>query len=173
MSIPTPNPLGAPTLTNYGGKVPDPTSSIKQFYTSDSNLITWVYKNNGIGKPILTPTVQSSTLNVVIPGDLTVKGTISTPSDIHLKEYVYEIPEETFENVLELQPKSFCFKEDTNKKTHFGFIAQEVEELFPELVSEHNHTKHVNYLEFIPLLLGKMRQMQEEINELRDRIDHF
>ena len=97
MSIPTQNPLGAPTLTNYGGKVPDPTSNIKQFYTSDTNANTWYYKNNGINKsPILTPSIKST--NVLILGDLTVQGTFTNPSDFHLKDDICEIPEESFCN---------------------------------------------------------------------------
>jgi hypothetical protein len=49
----------------------------------------------------------------------------------------------------------------------YGVIAQDIEIYFPELVS--NNTgghKSVNYLELIPIMIVKMKKMQEEIDNL-------
>jgi len=170
MSIPAVNPLGAQTLTNYGGRIPTPQTTVKQFYQNDSGNITWNYKNNN-GQLTLTPIVQSTSLNVVTPGNLTVNGCINgqfcTPSDIQLKENIQDIKKEDIEKIIDLEPKIYNLKGDTSKKQHYGFIAQDLQLLFPTLVEEIAGKKHVNYLELIPLLISKMKQLQEEINELK------
>ena len=48
------------------------------------------------------------------------------------------------------------------------FIAQELEQIYPELV-QHNDSlncKTINYLELIPLIICKMQKMQTQIDEL-------
>ena len=55
-----------------------------------------------------------------------------------------------------------------NKK-HYGFIAQELENVYPELVSDSEMGfKTVNYIEMIPILLSQIQSMQMEINMLKD-----
>ena len=61
------------------------------------------------------------------------------------------------------------------KKLHYGFIAQEFEEHFPELVvskvdKDIANLKAINYLEMIPLLVHQVQQMQKEIDELKDQL---
>jgi hypothetical protein len=165
-SVQTKSNYGTPTLTNYGGSIPGPNSYAKQFYQNDANSITWFYTTNNNTKT-LTPIVQNSSLNVYIPGNLTVQGQILNPSDIQWKENIIDIANEDIEKVLDLEPKKYHFKDDLCKKEHYGFIAQDLEGLFPTLVEEVSGKKHVNYLEFIPLMIAKMKQMQEEINHLK------
>ena len=66
----------------------------------------------------------------------------------------------------------FTFNDDPLKNTHYGFIAQDFENDFPELVSikpDKNlaNIKAINYLEIIPLLVNKIQIMQKEIDELK------
>jgi len=50
------------------------------------------------------------------------------------------------------------FRNDNNK--HFGFIAQDIEKIFPYLVSiDSDGMKSVNYLEMVPLLLHKINDL--------------
>ena len=58
---------------------------------------------------------------------------------------------------------------------HYGFIAQDFEKEFPELISvkpDNNmaNIKAINYLEIIPLLVSKIQMMQTEIDELKIQI---
>ena len=68
-------------------------------------------------------------------------------------------------------PITFKFKDDVNAKEHYGFIAQEIEKLYPELVknSEMGY-KTVNYIELIPILVSKMQEMDKEIKELKEKL---
>ena len=106
----------------------------------------------------------------MIPKDLLVLGSINNPSDINLKNNIEQIKSDT--NILkDLNPVSFTFKDDDQNKKHFGFIAQELENLYPELVSNNElGFKTVNYIEMIPILLSQMKIMQHEIDKLKEEI---
>ena len=64
------------------------------------------------------------------------------------------------------------FTEDTDfKREHYGFIADEVKKLFPELVKEdENGQQSVNYVEIIPLLIEALNAQQKQITSLQQQI---
>jgi hypothetical protein len=172
-------------LNGFVGKIGNATSYSKVYTTStNENLAYLKYLNN---KPIYsnsnTVTLINPAKNLVIPGDLTVYGTIINPSDAKLKDNLSSIFLENdikieTNNIMHLKPITYNLKLDKEPKTHYGFIAQELENVFPSLVVEKemivedevNNTikyKAVNYIELIPILVQKIQEMQEEINELK------
>jgi hypothetical protein len=54
-------------------------------------------------------------------------------SDERIKENI-NVVDSTLDKVLQLMPKTFNYKEKKNNNFYYGFIAQEVEQIFPELV---------------------------------------
>lgn len=62
-------------------------------------------------------------------------GNYSSISDLKLKQNIQPL-ENTLEKVKLLQPKSYTFKADKTNAKQLGFIAQEVAEVFPELVKK-------------------------------------
>ena len=121
------------TLNNYGGKYPNNTQNVKQFYTGTPGQI-WTFKPNavtvnGVVNNVIVPTTKT---DVLIQKDLIVEGAILNPSDITLKKNVKELVNN---EILNLSPVEFNFKSDESQKKHFGFIAQEMEKIFPDLVS--------------------------------------
>ena len=94
---------------------------------------------------------------------------IQVSSDMLLKSNIEDIDKDMIKKLDEIAPKQYYFKKDVeNKRPHYGFIAQEFEKIFPNLViMRSNNTKAVNYLEMIPLLLLKIQMMQKEIDELK------
>jgi len=147
------------------------TSYIKEFSSSTSGVVTWIYKTiNGIKN--ITPSTNNS---VYLPNDLIVQGTISNPSDMKLKENINDLTNDFCENILKITPKKYNFINDENKKEHYGIIAQELEEIFPKLVinteiedlNDNYQIKTINYLELIPIMIVKMKIMQDEIDKLK------
>lgn len=153
--------------SNNPGKIADMNTNIKQFYTS-SAASPWVYKksNTSIEKAVIT----TATINdVLIPSDLYVSGSIYTPSDARLKNILKPIDLE--QNDLDvLNPILFTYKSDSMQTPHFGFSAQEVEQVYPFLVENARYSKHVNYQELIPLMVAKMKCMQRDLNELKNQM---
>ena len=157
------------TTPNYGGRQGDNIQNIKQFVTSSVGVVDWIYKTlSGSIVKVITPYDQTKT--VMIPKDLLVLGSINNPSDINLKNNIEQIKSDA--NILKnLNPVSFTFKDDDQNKKHYGFIAQELENLYPELVSNNElGFKTVNYIEIIPILLSQMKNMQHEIDKLKEEI---
>lgn len=93
-------------------------------------------------------------------------------SDIRLKNI-----ERTIDNAVEslkgLQTIYYSWKNAQNSKQHIGLIAQEVEECFPEIVSESSMDgmKGINYTELIPVLIKAIQEQQVQIEELKSRIE--
>lgn len=121
-------------------------------------------------------------------GNLGYTGEFLGPSDAKLKREV-QVINGALDKVLQLQPKTYFFKTDEYdqlnlaKGQQVGFIAQEVQEIFPEFVKEnviytsskdpevHEVTKTeyvgINYLNFIPILTKAIQEQQEEIESLK------
>lgn len=98
----------------------------------------------------------------------------TTFSDGTLKKDIEEVGD-VLERVLELKPKKYFFKNmesDSGRKT-MGFIAQEVEKLFPELVSEKRGKKSLAYRDFSILAIQAIQEQQELINTLTRRIEQL
>jgi ribosomal protein S7 len=58
-------------------------------------------------------------------------------------------------------------KKDENKKQKIGVLAQDIEKVFPELVSESNGVKSVNYQGLVPVLINALKEQQVEIDVLK------
>jgi len=164
------------SVANYGGRV-QPEGNIKQFVQS-SNSVNWIYKKlNKSSLNRLTFITPQTKNPVLIESDLFVTGQIYNntslnTSDEVLKNNIYNIDEEMINKLVILYPVSFSYKNDKKNKNHFGFLAQDVEKIYPELVETNIMTgnKYVNYIELIPLLLAKIKKMDNEINELKESI---
>ena len=156
------------TSANYGGKIADYQTNIKQFYVSPTGIVMWIYKKLSNGLIVETP--NDNTKPILINNDLIVSGTIFNSSDERLKKNIKYISNSEFNiDIFSLNPIYFNYKNDNKEKKHYGFLAQDVEKIFPEFVENNNISgyKSVNYQEFIPLILNKMKIMQNEIDELK------
>lgn len=101
-------------------------------------------------------------------GDLCLTGMIKYPSDRRLKQNVIQI-DNALEKIKALSPVSYEYKTDKFPDMHLptetrrGFIAQEVEELFPEMVFEDGTSheyKSMNYQEIIPVAVKAIQEQQ-------------
>ena len=90
-----------------------------------------------------------------------------TRSDIRIKKDIENLADNHLDKLDRLVPKSYKFKNDGLE--HFGFIAQDVEKEFPNLVSiDMEGLKSVNYLEMIPLLLHKINDLERKLEEIKN-----
>ena len=79
-------------------------------------------------------------------------------SDIKLKKDIKPINLSQF---YKLNPVEFTYK-DTEKKS-YGFIAQDVEKIYPELIEEVDGIKRVDYIAFIGILCAKIQELEKKI----------
>ena len=152
---------------NFNGKIGNRSSTTK-FFNEGTQSVLWTRE---LGKTTITPIAQ----NLNVPGIIYCQNVVFT-SDIAIKENITSINTEITDKIMNLKPSLYTFKNDVTKKPHYGFIAQDVEKEFPNLVQPtpnklHGALKTVNYLEIIPLLVDKIQIMQKEIDELKDKIN--
>jgi hypothetical protein len=160
------------TVANYGGRQPDNFQNIKQFVFGVGSQVIWVFKKLSSGLIVQTPADRFKP--VLINSDLYVNGSIFNPSDKNLKTNIEPITDDKSNSIINLEPVEFNYKDDKLQKKHLGFIAQDVQKIYPELVTGgQNDVKSINYVEFIPLLVLKIQNQQKEIDELREQINEL
>ena len=131
-------------------------------------------------------------------GDLVYTGTLNGVSDVRFKENVHP-----FKNALSkiklMNVHTYNYKKIAEEKQlvlpegeQIGLIAQELEEILPELVEDIVHAydknenienaerdmekfeyKGINYIGLIPVLIEAMKEQQEQIEELQRQINEL
>ena len=63
-------------------------------------------------------------------------------------------------------------KNDVEQKQKIGLLAQEVQKVFPELVSEdENGMLAVNYQALVPVLINALKEQENNYNELEKSLE--
>jgi hypothetical protein len=112
--------------------------------------------------------IKSSTLNS--DGAVYSSGGVLTntdPSDERLKKEIEALEDYTLEKVLSLNPVSFKYKDsDSGEREKLGFIAQELEELYPSLIGElPNGYKGIYTQDLIPILTKAIQEIDVQNQE--------
>ena len=107
----------------------------------------------------------------------------SVQSSLHVKENIEDITEEEASKLLQLRPVSFDYK-NSETKNQRGLIAEEVMEIYPEMVevpegyTEFNPddpsiAPSIDYSKFVPYLIKLCQTQQSEINALKNKIERM
>ena len=183
---------------NYNPFPSNPTNGQVFYNVDDNNLYIydesgWVYNNFTSDGSIVNSSTTTlngavtvgSTLNV--SGNTTLTGNVgigqapsatykldvlgsvrsslfTTTSDYRIKEDISGINED----VDELKP--IKYKNKINNKLEYGFIAHEVQNVFPNMVQgekDGEEYQSINYTELIPILVHEIQQLKEEIRNLK------
>ena len=110
--------------------------------------------------------------SIIINQDLSA-GTITETSARKYKENIKPL-ENVLETINKLQGVSYTWKE--SKKEDIGFIADEVNEILPQLVkkdSETNEIEGMNYSKIVSLLIEGMKTQQKEIEILKEEVENL
>jgi hypothetical protein len=96
-------------------------------------------------------------------------------SDIRLKDKIGDI-DNALDSILKLETLKFNWKYDSEletKRAYFGLVAQNVQELLPELVEigrDEMQTLGIKYTELIPVLVKAIQEQQAQIDSLKNQI---
>jgi hypothetical protein len=103
--------------------------------------------------------------------DGTIRGDNVSASDIRWKKNIDPI-EGSLEKVKQLQGVHYDWKdENKDQSRQIGFIAQDVEKIFPELVkTDDKGYKSMNYSKVVTVLVESVKELDDENRELEDRI---
>jgi hypothetical protein len=127
-------------------------------------------------------------------GNLVYTGSFYSLSDRMFKADIRELGG-ALDRITALQPRKYSYRTgdysgevSLPRGEHYGLIAQEVEEVFPELVGDLLHPgkpaltaddpgtepiayKGINYIEMIPILVQAIKEQQRTIEELKSEIE--
>jgi hypothetical protein len=119
-----------------------------------------------------TPRIRATSVAFSFnPGTGEVAATdFNSLSDETLKNNIKPIVN-AFDVISKLNPVSFNWN-NMDKKS-FGFIAQEIEKVLPEIVIETQGKKALSYTQIIPFLVEAIQQQQKQIDELKNIVDKF
>lgn len=145
----------------------------------------------GVGSP------TTGDYGVYSYGNIYTTGTVTEMSDGRFKRDISSIPDDVKSGLLDLKPSTYRFATSDELKTsglpeaslssgiHFGFIAQEMQEILPDLISRvpltilppdggesvlepiMESTLGINYTELIPILVAIVQDQQAEIEALQ------
>lgn len=169
------NQFGSLFMESNQGKVILDGETGMEFLIADSGARAMVIdadRNVGIG-------TNTPAYRLQVAGNADITGELTAASDMRLKEDVSELSN-ALDKIANLNPVCYKFKTDVYpnmdlpSREKMGFLAQEVEEFLPELVSSGTqvsdingntfNSKSVNYIEMIPMLTKAIQEQQAIIN---------
>lgn len=156
-------------IDQYGTTASD--ARLRFFNSTETN--GFVIKENGfIGMGNSSPTVR-----LQVSGDI-IANSIAGSSDVRFKTNVFTI-ENPLQKVMQLRGVTFDWKIKEfperlfPEKRSLGFIAQEVEQVIPEVVQTENNAegyKSVQYDKVVALLVEAIKEQQKQIIELQQQV---
>ena len=130
-------------------------SGAKNHDNSNSNLQHWGVYNDGAWRFWVNGN-----------GVATLTGTLFQNSDCRLKTKIKDLGYGLSE-VLQLQPKQYFWKDrEEQEQASLGLIAQEVENIIPNIVhigADDKKTLSLSYIELIPVLINAIKEQQKII----------
>jgi hypothetical protein len=137
-------------------------------WTPDDNTL-------GIGKirddnsTVAINTAPDSNYMLKVGGNGYFSGTLTEASSLAIKENIENFTP-SIDKINKIRPVKYN-KKGSDKK-EIGLIAEELEELFPELVEkdENGNPSGVNYSRAVTVLLGGFKELYKELQEIKKRI---
>lgn len=164
-------------------------SSAKDGSTANVGIKGTISNAGGFGAGIwgVSPNTNTNWYAGLFDGKVVVNGAFSTPSDAKLKENIID-EEGLLEKLIKLNPINYNFSKNDkiNLPTgiQHGFLAQNIEESFPELVIsarkpifdesgrfiEYYDYETVNYIGLISILTSGIKDLNSKINLLEQSL---
>ena len=113
-------------------------------------------------------TNRSNCLTVTKNGTLWAQGGYTQSSDHRLKENLTPLTN-SLENLQTLNGLTYNWKnrEQMGDRTEIGLIAQDIEKVYPELITEVEGYKAVNYIGLIAPIIEALKEQQSQIESLQ------
>ena len=107
--------------------------------------------------------------DTTVSNDLTVGGDIVVSSDARLKANIVSLGS-TLAKLLLIDGKSYTMKKDGKQK--IGVLAQEIQTVFPELVTtDDKDMLAVNYQGLVPVLINAIKEQDDKISRLEKLVE--
>ena len=120
---------------------------------------------NGTGS-----STKSDAFVVYFNGNATLSGDLTINSDARLKDNIQPLGS-TLNKLHQIEGKTYSFKKDEEHTPKIGVLAQEVQAVFPELVTEGGDgILSVNYQGLVPVLINAINEQDAKIAALEEMV---
>lgn len=161
VGIGTPNPWAALTITKNSNGWDNGVQLLDQ-----NGINQWILHSDTNGNFMIgRPALVAFQINSV--GNATLAGVLTQNSDIRLKKNITTL-ENSLEKISKLNGVTYYWKDSTRDiKRQIGVIAQEVEQVLPELVNmDDKGVKSVNYAGIVAPLIEAVKELSHKIDTL-------
>jgi hypothetical protein len=142
-------------------------SAGRHIYFKVGNTTTAQHIMSSDGRMGIGTTSPSERLHV--SGNILASGSVTQNSDISLKDNITPIPN-ALDKVLQIRGVTYNRNDIEDNPRDAGVIAQEVERVLPEVVSQcENGIKSVAYGNMVGLLIEAIRELSAEIEDLKSQ----
>lgn len=97
-------------------------------------------------------------------GGKIIAGVWSDASDRSLKDNIEDL-DYGLDEILEIEPKSFNYKLTPDKRS-IGFVAQDVKEIIPEIVTGNEGSMGISYGHLVAVLVNAVKELDARVREL-------
>ena len=146
----------------------DSTNNVNIPHVVTTNTI-YVSGTDANGKGHYTGTRSTSGVRVVRGSEVWAYGGFYESSDNKLKNFKEDVDVD-LEKLRKLSKKYFTWKSDETNKLNIGTSAQELQELYPELVKEEDGILHVAYDKLSIIALKAIDKLYEKIKNLENKL---
>ena len=149
------------TLDGVGWQTRYTIGTYRPNYDTWGTMLIAVSNDDGGNSPGIRLELEASNNRAVVQGSFLASGEITAYSDIRLKSSIKPLRNRGF-----ITPVSYI----KDGKESIGFIAQDMIELYPELVSKGSSKEHylsVNYAQYTAVLQAQIIELHKEIDDLK------
>ncbi len=136
---------------------------------SGNNIRIGTYSTNATGNFVVR-TNGNDQLVIFPSGNATLSGTLTQSSDARFKQNIEPISN-SLNKLMQLKGYQYNWRPELKKdaRLQIGLIAQNVEAVYPELVSnDANGMKSVAYQNLVPVMIEAIKDQQKQIDELKN-----
>jgi hypothetical protein len=138
---------------------------------------TWVSGTSSVfaGGVAIDGRANTSSPGLYVAYGITYKGTLTNASDIKFKENIVDV-ENGLDTIAKLRGVTYNWKDRSKgEEKQYGVIAQEIEQVLPELVSVaepegQESYKAVNYIGLIAPMIEAIKELKAEIDSLKAQL---
>lgn len=149
------------TLYGVGWQTRYTIGTYRPNYDTWGTMLIAVSNDDGGNSPGIRLELEASNNRVVVKGSFLAEGEVAVYSDARLKSNIKPLRNRGF-----ITPVSYI----KDGKESIGFIAQDMIELYPELVSKGSSKEHylsVNYAQYTAVLQAQIIELHKEIDDLK------
>lgn len=149
------------TLDGVGWQTRYTIGTYRPNYDTWGTMLIAVSNDDGGNSPGIRLELEASNNRAVVQGSFLASGEITAYSDARLKSCIKPLRNRGF-----ITPVSYI----KDGKESIGFIAQDMIELYPELVSKGSSKEHylsVNYAQYTAVLQAQIIELHKEIDDLK------